>query len=50
MKKIVLTLAISICALFMLAFSAFATEVNVSSNDEYSSAYAQATNGDTILT
>ncbi|MBO4982754.1 MAG: hypothetical protein J6D23_01735, partial [Clostridia bacterium] len=49
MKKIVLTLAISICALFMLAFSAFATEFNVSSNDEYSSAYEQATNGDTIV-
>lgn len=49
MKKIVLTIAISVCALFMLAFSAFAAEFNVSSNDEYTSAYAQATNGDTIV-
>lgn len=49
MKKIVLTLTISICALFMLAFSALATEFNVSSDDEYASAYAQATNGDTIV-
>lgn len=49
MKKIVLTLAISVMALFILAISAFATEFNVSSNDEYESAYAQATNGDTIV-
>ena len=49
MKKIFLTLAISLAALFLLTFSVFATEYTVNSNEEYAAAYESATNGDTIV-
>ena len=49
MKKIVLTLAISLVTLFILAISVCATEYTVNSNEEYESAYNQAANGDTII-
>jgi len=49
MKKIVLTIAISLVVLFVLAVSAFAAEYSVTNNDEYENAYLQAANGDTIV-
>lgn len=49
MKKIVLTLAISLVTLFVLAISVCATEYTVNSNEEHESAYNQAENGDTII-
>ncbi|MBQ7226428.1 MAG: hypothetical protein IJX02_07515 [Clostridia bacterium] len=49
MKKIVLTLAISVMALFILAISAFAAEYTVASDEEYAIAYESAADGDTIV-
>ena len=48
MKKLFLTLAISLVVLFVLSVSVFAAEYTVNSNEEYITAYEQATNGDTI--
>ena len=48
MKKLFLTLAISLVVLFALSVSVFATEYTVNSNEEYITAYEQATNGDII--
>ena len=48
MKKLFLTLAISLVMLFVLSVSVFAAEYTVNSNEEYITAYEQATNGDII--
>ena len=48
MKKLFLTLAISLVVLFVLSVSVFAAEYTVNSNEEYITAYEQATNGDII--
>ncbi len=48
MKKLFLTLAISLVVLYVLSVSVFAAEYTVNSNEEYITAYEQATNGDII--
>ena len=49
MKRIFLTLAISLMLLLTLAISVCAAEYTVSSDEEYTVAYGQATSGDTIV-
>lgn len=49
MKKIFLTLTILLVSLFIFAVSVCAAEYTVNSNEEYVSAYEQATNDDTIV-